>query len=89
MIDPTKLFAFFLLSTTLLCTSPVHAHQPYPARAMWLVVPSAPGSGADITARIIAPKLSEHLGQQVVVENPPGGGAAEAVRASEREGVRA
>jgi len=49
-----------------------HAQQAYPARAVRLVVPSAPGGGTDITARIMAPKFSEYFGQQVVVENRAG-----------------
>ena len=48
--------------------------QSYPARSVRLIVPSSPGGGTDITARIIAPKLSEYLGQQVVVENRAGAG---------------
>ena len=56
----------------LLAHPAAHSQQAYPARAVRLVVPSAPGGGTDITARIMAPKFSEYFGQQVVVENRAG-----------------
>ncbi|MEW6333497.1 MAG: tripartite tricarboxylate transporter substrate binding protein [Thermodesulfobacteriota bacterium] len=44
----------------------------YPEKPIRWVVPSTPGGGTDTTTRIIAPKLSEILGQPVVIENRPG-----------------
>jgi tripartite-type tricarboxylate transporter receptor subunit TctC len=48
------------------------AGQPYPNRAIKLVVPYSAGSGADITARQTMAKLSGILGQNIVIENRPG-----------------
>ena len=46
--------------------------QSYPNRPIKLLVPFTPGGGTDILARIVAGKVSESIGQQVVVENRPG-----------------
>jgi len=54
----------------------VAAHsQTYPERTIRLIVPLAPGGGNDAAARVIAGELGKRLGQQVVVDNRPGGGS--------------
>ena len=50
------------------------AHAAYPERAIRIIVPYAPGGNIDITARTIAPGISEALGQQVVIDNRGGAG---------------
>src|SRR5256885_16941238 len=55
-------------------TAPAKA-QEYPARAIHIVVGFAAGGGNDIIARVFGQKLSESLGQAVIVDNKPGGGA--------------
>jgi tripartite-type tricarboxylate transporter receptor subunit TctC len=60
--------------------------QSYPSKPVRWIVPTGPGSAVDVTARRIAPKLSESLGQPVIVENRPGAnsmiGAREVARSA-------
>src|SRR5262245_5879729 len=49
--------------------------QSYPARAIRLIMPYSAGGAGDVQARILAQRLTESLGQQVVVDNRPGAGS--------------
>ena len=53
-------------------TMPAAIAAGYPERPVRWVVPSTAGGGTDASTRIIAPKLAEYLGQQIVIENRPG-----------------
>src|SRR4029078_10339294 len=48
----------------------------YPSQTIKIVVPFPPGGGVDVVARVIAPRLSESLGQSVIVENRGGAGGS-------------
>jgi tripartite-type tricarboxylate transporter receptor subunit TctC len=58
--------------------------QTYPTRPLTLIVPFAPGGPSDVAGRIIAQRMSEILGQQVVVENLSGAGGTAAQPVDQR-----
>ena len=53
------------------CALTGHAQTKYPVRPIRIVVPLAPGGGSDVLARMLSPRLSERLGQPVIVDNRP------------------
>ncbi|MET1113366.1 MAG: tripartite tricarboxylate transporter substrate binding protein [Comamonas sp.] len=82
------------LTGAALCTlaalcAPAQAASDFPNKPIKLVVPYPPGGPTDIVARVVAQKLSERLGQTVVIENRPGAGGnlgAESVARSPADG---
>src|ERR1700709_327152 len=77
----------FAISRTVLALSAlavshhqVRAEARYPDKAVRIVLPFAAGGVADITARIVAEKLGDRLGQRFYVENQPGAGGIAAAR---------
>src|SRR3990170_3417515 len=61
-------------AATVLSAPSLALSQSYPAKPIRLIAPYPPGGGVDITARILAPVLSESIGQLVVVDNRSGAG---------------
>ncbi len=77
------------LSLSALAAGPAHAQAAFPSKTLRIVVPFAAGGVGDLTARIVAQKLSELLAQSVVIDNRPGAGgvvAADTVARAEPDG---
>jgi tripartite-type tricarboxylate transporter receptor subunit TctC len=88
-----KPFLNLLTRTLALCTlglaAAVAQAQPYPNKPIRLILGYAPGGVADITARMVAQKMSTSLGQQIIVDNKPSAGgivAADAVAKADPDG---
>ena len=77
------LFALLAVSAaSLFALAPVgQAQAKWPEKPVRLVLPFGAGGVADVTARMLAAKLTDKLGQQVVIENMPGPGGINAARA--------
>ncbi len=60
-------------------TGDAAAQAKYPSRPIRLLIPFAPGGGVDVVARIVGQKISEAIGQPILIESKPGGGGLIAV----------
>lgn len=69
MISTSLRVSLFMLAAAL----PAYA-QNYPTKAIRLIVPFAPGGGNDVLGRMFSLRMSESLGQAIIVDNRPGGG---------------
>lgn len=63
-----------LFFTVLVCGAPMAAAQTYPAKPVKMIIPFPAGGPTDILGRLIGQKLTESWGQNVVIDNRPGGG---------------
>ena len=80
MLPVRSLWGVLLLAVILAFhTAEATAQARYPNRPIRLLIPFAPGGGVDIVARVVGQKLSEKIGQPVLVESKPGAGGALAV----------
>jgi tripartite-type tricarboxylate transporter receptor subunit TctC len=65
-----------ILCVSVVLSAASFAQQAYPVRSIRLIVPFPPGGSIDPVARMLAPKLTESWGQQVIVDNRPGANGA-------------
>jgi tripartite-type tricarboxylate transporter receptor subunit TctC len=78
-----------LVVLLVVCAGLTQAQQPYPNKPIRIIIPFTAGGTNDILARLLGPKLTESLGQNVIVDNRPGGNtviASQALLASAKDG---
>jgi len=88
-MKPLRFLLHRICAFALVAAATAVSAQGYPARPVRILVPFAAGGVADITARVLAQKMSENIGSQVLVENRPSAGgilASEAVAKAEPDG---
>ncbi|WP_066272162.1 tripartite tricarboxylate transporter substrate binding protein [Hydrogenophaga palleronii] len=88
-LNRRSVVAASLAAAALGLSLPAQAQASFPSKALRVVVPFAAGGVADLTARVVAQRLAELLGQPVVIDNRPGAGgvvAADAVARAEPDG---
>ncbi len=89
MFRTTTPFKTVIWALYLACCTWASGQQAYPSKALKIVVPFGAGGVADLTARTVAQKMGENMGQSIVIENKPGAGgvvATDAVAKSAPDG---
>src|SRR3546814_16926174 len=72
----TSLMAFALGLSAVFSTQVAHAADDFPSKPIHLIVPFSPGASTDMVTRLVGAKVSQILGQSVVVENRAGAGGS-------------
>ena len=72
-----RIVAGLCIAFSALCGTAVHAQAPYPVKPVHMIIPSVPGGANDTGGRLTAPKLSELLGQPVILENRSASGGVQ------------
>ena len=73
-----------LIAALLALGSGAVSAQAFPSKPLRLLVPYPPGGVTDVAARLVAPKMSETLGQPIIIENQPAAGGVVATNALAR-----